>query len=200
MIEIDTWAHERACWAEGYQMVAGTDEAGAGPLAGAVFAAAVILPPLEQIAGLTDSKKLGEKKREALYDEICARALSWSVTWVDETEIDRINILQARLRAMRRAAETLDPPADFVLVDGNRDAGMTFPHRTVIQGDSLSANISAASILAKVSRDRYMLRLAEEYPQYAFERHKGYGTKLHYERLRQYGPCPVHRRSFLKNL
>ncbi len=129
-----------------------------------------------------------------------ARARSWSVTWVEEQEIDRINILQARLRAMRRAAESLDPPADFVLVDGNKDAGMTFPHRTVIKGDSLSANISAASILAKVSRDRYMLRIAEEYPQYAFERHKGYGTKLHYERLRQYGPCPVHRRSFLKNL
>lgn len=181
-------------------MVGGTDEAGAGPLAGAVFAAAVVLPPLEQIAGLTDSKKLSAKKRDALYDEICARARSWSVTWVEEQEIDRINILQARLRAMRRAAESLDPPADFVLVDGNKDAGMTFPHRTVIKGDSLSANISAASILAKVSRDRYMLRIAEEYPQYAFERHKGYGTKLHYERLRQYGPCPVHRRSFLKNL
>ncbi len=181
-------------------MVCGADEAGAGPLAGAVYAAAVILPPELEIKGLNDSKKLSEKRREQLFPVIQEKAVAWAVAWVDEKEIDEINILNARLLAMKRAIEQLSPAAEYALIDGNRDAGITIPHETVVKGDSRSASIAAASILAKVSRDRYMVEMAQQYPQYEFEHHKGYPTKRHYELLRQYGPCPIHRRSFLKNL
>ena len=197
---MDLWEIERSCRARGITMVCGADEAGAGPLAGAVYAAAVILPPELEIKGLNDSKKLSEKRREQLFPVIQEKAVAWAVAWVDEKEIDEINILNARLLAMKRAIEPLDPVPDFALIDGNRDKGISCPHRTVVKGDSLSASIAAASILAKVSRDRYMVEMAQQYPQYEFEHHKGYPTKRHYELLRQYGPCPIHRRSFLKNL
>ena len=197
---MDLWEIERSCRARGITMVCGADEAGAGPLAGAVYAAAVILPPELEIKGLNDSKKLSEKRREQLFPVIQEKAVAWAVAWVDEKEIDEINILNARLLAMKRAIEQLSPAAVYALIDGNRDAGITIPHETVVKGDSRSASIAAASILAKVSRDRYMVEMAQQYPQYEFEHHKGYPTKRHYELLRQYGPCPIHRRSFLKNL
>ena len=197
---MDLWEIERACWARGFQLVCGADEAGAGPLAGAVYAAAVILPPELEIAGLNDSKQLTEKKREALFPVIQERAVAWAVAWADEGEIDAMNILNARLLAMERAIGQLDPAADYALIDGNRDRGITVPHETVVKGDSRSANIAAASILAKVSRDRYMLEMAQTYPEYEFEKHKGYPTKRHYELLRKYGPCPIHRRTFLSKL
>ena len=197
---MDLWEIERSCRARGITMVCGADEAGAGPLAGAVYAAAVILPPELEIKGLNDSKKLSEKRREQLFPVIQEKAVAWAVAWVDEKEIDEINILNARLLAMKRAIEQLSPAAEYALIDGNRDAGITIPHETVVKGDSRSASIAAASILAKVSRDRYMVEMAQQYPQYEFEHHKGYPTKRHYELLRQYGPCPIHRRSILKNL
>ena len=197
---MDLWEIERSCRARGITMVCGADEAGAGPLAGAVYAAAVILPPELEIKGLNDSKKLSEKRREQLFPVIQEKAVAWAVAWVDEKEIDEINILNARLLAMKRAIEQLSPAAEYALIDGNRDAGITIPHETVVKGDSRSASIAAASILAKVSRDRYMVEMAQQYPKYEFEHHKGYPTKRHYELLRQYGPCPIHRRSFLKNL
>ena len=197
---MDLWEIERACWARGFQLVCGADEAGAGPLAGAVYAAAVILPPELEIAGLNDSKQLTEKKREALFPVIQERAVAWAVAWADEGEIDAMNILNARLLAMERAIQKLDPAPDYALIDGNRDRGITVPHETVVKGDSRSANIAAASILAKVSRDRYMLEMAQTYPEYEFEKHKGYPTKRHYELLRKYGPCPIHRRTFLSKL
>lgn len=197
---MDLWEIERACWARGFQLVCGADEAGAGPLAGAVYAAAVILPPELEIAGLNDSKQLTEKKREALFPVIQERAVAWAVAWADEGEIDAMNILNARLLAMERAIQKLDPAPDYALIDGNRDRGITVSHETVVKGDSRSANIAAASILAKVSRDRYMLEMAQTYPEYEFEKHKGYPTKRHYEFLRKYGPCPIHRRTFLSKL
>ena len=197
---MDLWEIERACWARGFQLVCGADEAGAGPLAGAVYAAAVILPPELEIAGLNDSKQLTEKKREALFPVIQERAVAWAVAWADEGEIDEINILNARMLAMDRAIHKLAPPPDYALIDGNRNRGITVPNETVVKGDARSASIAAASILAKVSRDRYMAEMAEKYPQYEFERHKGYPTRRHYELLRRYGPCPIHRRTFLKNL
>ena len=199
---MDLWELERACWAQGYGLVCGCDEAGAGPLAGPVYAAAVILPRELNIPGLNDSKKLTPKKRDLLYDQIIAQAQVWSVAWVESEEIDTTDILSARMNAMQRAIDGLNVKPDFALIDGNRDHGksgaITTSHATVVKGDSLSASIAAASILAKVSRDRYMEEMAKEYPQYAFERHKGYPTKLHYERLDQYGPCPIHRKTFLK--
>ena len=198
------WQYEREALAAGHTAVCGCDEAGAGPVAGPVYAAAVILAPGTELPGLNDSKKLTEKKREALFPVIQERALSWAVAWVDAEEIDRTDILSARMKAMQLAIDRLSPPADFALIDGNRDRGrsaaITTEHRMIVKGDSLSASIAAASILAKVSRDRWMVQAAEEYPQYQFDRHKGYGTKLHYELLRQYGPSPIHRRTFLKNL
>lgn len=197
---MDLWEIERSCRARGITMVCGADEAGAGPLAGAVYAAAVILPPELEIKGLNDSKKLSEKRREQLFPVIQEKAVAWAVAWVDEKEIDEINILNARLLAMKRAIEQLSPAAEYALIDGNRDAGITIPHETVVKGDSRSASIAAASILAKVSRDRYMEEMAQRYPEYEFERHKGYPTKRHYELLRKFGPCPIHRRSFLKKL
>ena len=201
---MDLWELERDCWAKGHDLVCGCDEAGAGPLAGRVYAAAVILPRELAIEGLNDSKKLTPKKRDQLYDVIVEQAEAYSVAWVEAEEIDETDILSARMNAMQRAIDGLKVQPDFALIDGNRDHGkqgaVTTPHATVVKGDSLSASIAAASILAKVSRDRYMEEMAAEYPQYAFEQHKGYPTKLHYERLRQYGPCPIHRRTFLKKL
>ena len=201
---MDLWQYEREALESGVQTVCGCDEAGAGPLAGPVYAAAVILPFGEEIPGLNDSKKLTEKKREALFPVVKEKALAWSVAFVTAEEIDQTDILSARMKAMQLAIDGLNMPADFALIDGNRDKGksgaITTCHRCVVKGDSLSASIAAASILAKVSRDHYMLELAKEYPQYRFDKHKGYGTKLHYELLRTYGPSPVHRRTFLKNL
>ncbi|MCI8304922.1 MAG: ribonuclease HII [Lawsonibacter sp.] len=201
---MDFWQYEKEALAEGHAAVCGCDEAGAGPLAGPVYAAAVILPLGEDIPGLDDSKKLTEKKREALLPVIQERALAWSVAWVDAEEIDKTDILSARMRAMQLAMEGLSRQPDFALIDGNRDRGrsaaITTPHRCLVKGDSLSASIAAASILAKVSRDRYMVAMAEKYPKYRFDKHKGYGTKLHYELLAQHGPSPIHRRTFLKNL
>lgn len=200
----ELWQYEREALAAGHTAVCGCDEAGAGPLAGPVYAAAVILAPGTELPGLNDSKKLTEKKREALFPLIQEKALSWAVAWVDAEEIDRTDILSARMKAMQLAIDALEVPADFALVDGNRDHGktaaVTTPHLCVVKGDSLSMSIAAASILAKVSRDHCMMEMAQVYPKYAFEKHKGYGTKLHYERLRAYGPSPIHRRSFLKNL
>ena len=193
-------ALEREIQAQGYTLVCGADEAGAGPLAGPVYAAAVILPEDFDLPWLNESKKVTPKRREVLFDQICTQAVAWAVASVGEWEIDEINILNARLKAMDLAIHKLDPAPDFALIDGNRNSGITIPNRAVVHGDSLSASISAASVLAKVSRDRYMLEMAKRYPEYHFEQHKGYGTRLHYEMLRQYGPCPVHRRSFLKNL
>ena len=201
---MDLWQYEREALAEGHTLVCGCDEAGAGPLAGPVYAAAVILPLGVDIPGLNDSKKLTEKKREALFPVIKEMAAAWSVAWVDAAEIDATDILSARMKAMQLAVDGLPQPPDFALIDGNRDHGktaaITTPHRCIVKGDSLSASIAAASILAKVSRDHVMLEMAEQYPQYRFDKHKGYGTKLHYELLRTYGPSPIHRRTFLKNL
>ncbi|MBM6869611.1 ribonuclease HII [Pseudoflavonifractor phocaeensis] len=200
----DLWALERRLWREGRKLVCGADEAGAGPLAGAVYAAAVILPPELELPWLNDSKKVTPKRRDILFDQIKERAVAWAVARVEAEEIDRIDILNARMKAMDLAIRQLSPAADFALIDGNRDHGsqcaIALDHETVVGGDGKSASIAAASILAKVSRDRYMEEMAKAYPQYEFERHKGYPTKRHYELLRQYGPCPIHRRSFLKKL
>lgn len=196
----DLWAIERACYAEGKKLVCGADEAGAGPLAGAVYAAAVILPEDYDLPYLNDSKKLTEKRRETLFPLIQEQAIAWAVAFATEREIDELNILNARMLAMDRAIHMLAPAPDFALIDGNRNQGIHIPNRTVVKGDSLSASIASASILAKVSRDHYMLEMAERYPQYRFDKHKGYPTKLHYELLREYGPCPIHRKTFLKKL
>ena len=199
---MDLWQYEREAMEQGLRCVCGCDEAGAGPLAGPVYAAAVVLPYGLEIPGLNDSKKLTEKKREALFPVIQAQALAWSVASVSAEEIDATDILSARMKAMQLAIDGLPLPAEFALIDGNRDKGRSAAirteHRCVVKGDALSASIAAASILAKVSRDRYMVEMAERYPQYAFEQHKGYGTKLHYERLELYGPSPIHRLTFLK--
>ena len=199
---MDLWQYEKEALAEGRALICGCDEAGAGPLAGPVYAAAAILPFGEDIPGLDDSKKLTEKKREALFPVIQERAVAWAVAWVDAAEIDATDILSARMKAMQLAIDGLSTAPDFALIDGNRDHGrtaaITTPHRCLVKGDSLSASIAAASILAKVSRDRYMVEMAAEYPEYRFDKHKGYGTKLHYQLLARYGPSPIHRRSFLK--
>lgn len=183
----------------GYKAVCGVDEAGRGPLAGPVFAAAVILPEGCEIEGLNDSKKLSEKKREALFDVIKEKAVSWSVASVDEKVIDEINILQATYLAMRNAVEGLDVPADYALIDGNRLPPLPINGETVVKGDAKSMSIAAASILAKVSRDRFMLEIDKKYPQYQFSKHKGYGTKLHYEMLTEHGISDCHRLTFLKS-
>lgn len=194
------WEIEREYAAKGYQLICGADEAGAGPLAGAVYAAAVILPMGLEIEGLNDSKQVSEKKREALFDVIQEKAIAWAINRIDADEIDETNILVARLKAMDLCIEMLEPKPDFALIDGNRDKGIRCSHLAVVKGDSRSANIAAASILAKVSRDRYMVAMDKIYPEYGFARHKGYPTKAHYEALRKYGPCPIHRKTFLKNL
>lgn len=185
---------------EGRQYICGVDEAGRGPLAGPVYAAAVILPADLIIEGLNDSKKLSEKKREALFDVICEKSVSYSIAFADEKEIDEYNILQATYLAMRRAVEGLDVPADYVLVDGNRMPPLRVQGETIIKGDAVCQSIAAASILAKVSRDRLLLEMDKKYPEYAFAQHKGYGTKLHYEKLREFGPSPIHRLTFLKKM
>lgn len=196
--ENDWLVYENRLHAQGYQIVCGVDEAGRGPLAGDVYAAAVILPPGLMIDGLNDSKKLSEKKREALFDEITSKAAAYCVATASVEEIDRLNILQATFLAMRRAVDGLKLRPDFVLIDGNQKPHTGLPEETIVKGDACCASIAAASILAKVSRDWYMKELAVQYPQYAFEKHKGYGTKEHYARLAQYGISPVHRQTFLK--
>ncbi len=200
---MELWQIEKSHFDKGLTAICGVDEAGAGPLAGPVYAAAVILPPYCEIPGLNDSKKLTEKKREALYDIITATALAWSVARVEAEEIDRTDILSARMKAMQLAIDGLSTGPQLALIDGNRDRGksaaITAPHELVVGGDGKSASIAAASILAKVSRDRYVVEeLERDYPQYQFARHKGYGTKLHYEMLDRYGPCEAHRKTFLK--
>ena len=198
MTGVDLWRVERECRADGFRLICGADEAGAGPLAGDVYAAAVILPEGFMPDGLNDSKQVSPKNRERLFQVIQEKSVAWAVASVDPAVIDEINILAARLLAMDRAIRALIPAPDFALIDGNCGKGISCRHRTIVKGDSISANIAAASILAKVSRDRYMEEMARRYPQYEFERHKGYPTKRHYELLRQYGPSPIHRKSFLK--
>lgn len=196
----DPWELENRLYDQGYQAVCGVDEAGAGPLAGPVYAAAVILPRGLTLPYLNDSKKVTPRRREILFDQIREQAIAYAIAWADEKEIDAINIFNARMLAMDRAIKMLNPAADFALIDGNRNQGIELQNEMVVHGDARSASIAAASILAKVSRDRFMVELAEQYPQYAFEKHKGYPTKLHYQLLRQYGPSPVHRKTFLKKL
>ena len=180
----ELWTLENEIYAEGYKLICGVDEAGRGPLAGPVYAAAVILPRDADIPGLNDSKKLTEKKREALFDVITRSALSYGIASASVEEIEKLNILNATFLAMNRAVAQLDPQPELTLVDGNRNTGIETASRCIVKGDSKCADIAAASVLAKVSRDRYMLALAEEFPEYHFEKHKGYGTKLHYEALR----------------
>lgn len=185
---------------KGFNIICGVDEAGRGPLAGPVYAAAVILPSDCVIEGLNDSKKLTEKKREKLFDEIKEKALAYGIASADEKEIDEINILNATFLAMKRAINSLSVKPDLALIDGNQKPHTDTEEVTVIKGDAKSMSIAAASVLAKVSRDRFMLEMAEKYPQYEFARHKGYGTKLHYEKIAQYGVCDIHRRTFLKKI
>ncbi|MCD8049884.1 MAG: ribonuclease HII [Clostridia bacterium] len=194
----DMWIIEDEIRERGFEVIAGVDEAGRGPLAGDVYAAAVILPKDLIIPNLNDSKKLSEKKREELYDVICEKAVSYSVATASVEEIDEINIRNAAFLAMNRAIAGLEKKCDFVLIDGNAVTGCEIPHECVVKGDMKCASIAAASILAKVTRDRYMARLAEEYPQYMFEKHKGYGTALHIEMLKKYGASEVHRKTFVK--
>ncbi len=201
-MSVDLYFEEKAR-AAGFSAVCGVDEAGAGPLMGPVYAAAVILPADCVIEGLDDSKKLTEKKREALFPVIFEKAVACAVASVDASEIDATDILSARMKAMQLAIDALEVPADYALIDGNRDHGasakITTPHETVIGGDGVSLSIAAASVLAKVSRDRYVVEVLDpQYPEYQFAKHKGYGTKLHYEMLDRYGPSPVHRKTFLK--
>lgn len=192
------WGYERQF--PEYTSICGVDEAGRGPLAGPVVAAAVILPVDCVIDGLDDSKKLSPKKRETMFGEICEKAVAYGIAYTDHTRIDEINILQATFLAMRRAVEALQLPADYALVDGNRIQGLPIPAETIIGGDGKVLSIAAASILAKVTRDRYMRDMAVQYPEYGFEKHKGYGTKAHYAALEQYGICPLHRKTFLKKV
>ncbi len=194
------WDYENELMASGRGPVCGVDEAGRGPLAGPVCAAAVMLPPGLEIPGLNDSKKLTEKKREALFDEICAAAVTYGIAFATVEEIEEFNILGATFLAMRRAVEQLKEKPGLVLVDGNRDPGLPYPTECVVKGDGRCADIAAASILAKVTRDRYMLEQAARFPQYGFEKHKGYGTAAHYAALRAYGPSEIHRPSFLKKM
>lgn len=197
MSEINLWEIESEL---PFDLICGVDEAGRGPLAGPVCAAAVILPKGLVIPGLNDSKKLSDKRRRELFPIIQQEAVSFGIAFASQEEIDEINILQATFLAMRRAMEQLNPQPEFALIDGNRETDFGVPCKTVIKGDSLSANIAAASVLAKVTRDNWMMEAAEKYPGYGFEIHKGYGTKAHYAALERLGPCPIHRRSFLKKL
>lgn len=195
MSELTMWEIEDSL---DLNVICGVDEAGRGPLAGPVCAAAVILPKHLQIPGLTDSKKLSDKKRRELFPIIQEQAVAYGIGLASEAEIDEINILQATFLAMGRALSQLSIRPEIALIDGNRETDFGLPVKTVVKGDSLSANIAAASVLAKVTRDNIMVELAKQYPEYGFEIHKGYGTKAHYEALRTYGPCPIHRKSFLK--
>lgn len=196
----DLWELEEQIYSEGFKLICGVDEAGRGPLAGPVFASAVILPRGLIIPGLNDSKKISEKKRDELFDLICEKALAWGIGQASVEEIEKNNILNATYLAMNRAIEMMPLQPELALIDGNRSAGIVFPCRTVIKGDAQCADIAAASILAKVSRDRLMYSIAEKYPEYGFEKHKGYGTKAHYDAIREYGPCPIHRLSFLRKM
>lgn len=195
---MDWLEYENKALEQGFEIICGIDEAGRGPLAGPVYAAAVILPKGHIIEGVNDSKKLSEKKREQLFDKILDECVSFGIGIADEKEIDEINILQATFLAMRRAVDNLSVKPDIALIDGNKKPGLDIEQWDIVKGDSKSASISAASILAKVSRDRYMLEMAEKYPEYQFEKHKGYGTKLHYEMIEKYGVSPIHRKTFLK--
>lgn len=197
---IELWTLENEIYAGGVKRLCGVDEAGRGPLAGPVCAAAVILPQNCGIEGLNDSKKLTEKKREALFDVICAAAVSYGIAFATVEEIEEYNILGATFMAMNRAVAMLDPVPELALIDGNRNTGIQIPSRCIVGGDGKCADIAAASVLAKVTRDRYMRQMAELYPQYGFEKHKGYGTKAHYEAIRAYGPSPIHRPSFLRKM
>lgn len=192
------WEIENRYFEQGIRLICGVDEAGRGPLAGPVCAAAVILPPNLEIPGLDDSKKLSDKKRRALFPVIKEKAIAYGIAFADHREIDTINILQATYLAMERAISQLSVKPEVALIDGNRAKDFGLPVQTVVHGDSLSASIAAASILAKVTRDDWMTEMAEKYPQYGFEVHKAYGTKAHYEALDTYGPCPIHRLTFLK--
>lgn len=196
----DLWELERELYAQGCTLICGVDEAGRGPLAGPVCAAAVILPVGLELPGLNDSKKLTEKQREALFMPIKAAAKAYGIAFASVEEIENLNILNATFLAMNRAISQLIPQPELALIDGNRNTGISIPSRCVVKGDSRCADIAAASVLAKVSRDHYMMEMAEKYPVYGFKRHKGYGTKLHYEAIRKFGPCPIHRPSFLKKL
>ena len=196
----ELWELENEIYDSGVSLICGVDEAGRGPLAGPVCAAAVILPRNTEIAGLNDSKKLSEIKREKLYDEICEKAVSFGIAFASVEEIEQLNILNAAMLAMNRAIAQLEPQPELALIDGNRSSAIEINSHCVIKGDAKCADIAAASILAKVTRDRYMLEMVEKYPEYHFERHKGYGTKLHYEALREYGPCEIHRPSFLRKI
>lgn len=196
----DLWALENGIYASGVNILCGVDEAGRGPLAGPVCAAAVILPRGLEIPGLNDSKKLSEKRREALYDVIISSAAAYGIAFADVEEIERLNILHATFLAMNRAIAQLSVRPELALIDGNRNSDIEMPSRCIVKGDSRCADIAAASILAKVTRDRYMIKMAEQYPQYGFEQHKGYGTKQHYAALREYGATPIHRMSFLRKM
>ena len=196
----ELWTLENSIYDEGYSVICGVDEAGRGPLAGPVCASAVILPRGTEIKGLNDSKKLTEKKREELYGEITVKAESFGIAFASVEEIEKLNILEATFLAMNRAIEQLGVKPELALIDGNRTKGIAIPARSIVKGDSKCADIAAASILAKVTRDRYMLEMAERYPEYHFEKHKGYGTKLHYEAIREFGPSPIHRMSFLRKM
>ena len=198
MSEINLWEIEDKYFGEGIKLICGVDEAGRGPLAGPVCAAAVILPPHVELPGLNDSKKMTDKRRRELFPMIKEQALAYGIAFASHEEIDRINILQATYLAMERAVAQLNIKPDLLLIDGNRAKDFGIPAQTVVKGDSLSASIAAASVLAKVTRDDWMLEAAKDYPEYAFEIHKGYGTKAHYEALTCYGTSPIHRRTFLK--
>ena len=197
---MDWLSYEKEAISKGYKAVCGVDEAGRGPLAGPVCAAAVILPENTIIEGVNDSKKLSEKKREALFDVIKEQALSYSIAFASVEEIEDINILNATMLAMKRAVEGLDVKADYAMIDGNRLPDLSIDSEVIIKGDAKSMSIACASILAKVSRDRLLYKYAEEYPEYLFDKHKGYGTKAHVEAIKKYGPCPYHRLSFLKKI
>lgn len=196
---IDLLTKEESFYSDSVHILCGVDEAGRGPLAGPVCAAAVILPRGTVIEGLNDSKKLSEKKREQLFDIICDISVSYAISFATVEEIEELNILHAAQLAMNRAIKELDPVPDLAIIDGNQAGDICFPHETVVKGDTCCVSIAAASILAKVTRDRFMMDMAELYPMYYFEKHKGYGTKDHYNALREFGPCPIHRPSFLKN-
>lgn len=197
---MDWLYYENTAYEKGYNLVCGVDEAGRGPLAGPVCAAAVVLPKGLILEGVNDSKKLTEKKREALFDVITEQALGWSIAFATVEEIEEINILNAAMLAMKRAVEELKNPVDFAIIDGNRKPPLEIDCEAVVKGDAKSMSVAAASILAKVSRDRILRQYAVDYPQYGFEKHKGYGTKVHVEALKKYGPCEVHRPSFLKKI
>ena len=196
----DLWTLENEIYDSGMNILCGVDEAGRGPLAGPVCAAAVILPRGLEIPGLNDSKKLSEKRREALYDVIISSAAAYGIAFADVEEIERLNILHATFLAMNRAIAQLSVKPELALIDGNRNSDIEVPSRCIVKGDSRCADIAAASILAKVTRDRYMIKMAEQYPQYGFEQHKGYGTKQHYAALREHGASPIHRMSFLRKM